>query len=125
VLDRPTYLRHLWPDGAPTKLRAGADPAAFHVGARRDGDIVATGIAYDRDGGCVTGNVSTIDVSGTRSAFSRVLAPDMMLSRRPPQRRERADLQPLQRMARPGLEPGTPRFSAADPRRLNPDVLQA
>ena len=61
-LDWPTYLRHLWSEDVPQGLLAGTDAAAFHaVGARLDGAIVASGIAYDHDGDCVCGNVGTLE----------------------------------------------------------------
>src|SRR3954447_17059139 len=40
-----------------------------------------------------------------------VLVPEFVRLRGPPKRAKPADLQGFQRVARPGLEPGTPRFS--------------
>src|SRR5436190_13290217 len=53
-----------------------------------------------------------------------VLVPEFIRLRGPPERPKPADLQALQGVARPGLEPGTPRFSAACPPRANVDDLQ-
>src|SRR4051794_39095582 len=53
-----------------------------------------------------------------------VLVPEFIRSRGPPKRPKQADLQVLQGVARPGLESGTPRFSAAPPPRANVADLQ-
>src|SRR3954452_1548550 len=53
-----------------------------------------------------------------------VLVPEFIRLRGPPERAKPADLQGLQGVARPGLEPGTPRFSAASPPRANATSLQ-
>src|SRR3954470_16469626 len=65
--------------------------------------------------------------SGTtiRSACSLiVLVPESIRSRGPPKTAKPVDLHGLQRVARPGLEPGTPRFSAACPTQANVFDLQ-
>src|SRR3954453_582000 len=48
-----------------------------------------------------------------------VLVPEFVRLRGPPKRQQPADLQGFRGVARPGLEPGTPRFSAACPPRAN------
>src|SRR3954469_2592235 len=74
-LSWPTTLRHLWSDDAPDGLLAGADPTAFHaVGARLDGAIVATGIAYDHDRDCVVGNVGTLAHARRRGIGTAITA---------------------------------------------------
>jgi hypothetical protein len=53
-----------------------------------------------------------------------VLVPECIRLRGPPKRPKPADLQSFQGVARPGLEPGTPRFSAACPAQANVIDLQ-
>src|SRR3954447_11888618 len=53
-----------------------------------------------------------------------ILVPEFIRSRGPPKRPKPANLQVLQGVARPGLEPGTPRFSAACPPQANVPDLQ-
>src|SRR3954467_12717045 len=58
------------------------------------------------------------------SCGATLLVPESIRLRGPPKRPKAADLQGLQGVARPGLEPGTPRFSAARPPRANVAALQ-
>jgi GNAT superfamily N-acetyltransferase len=60
-LEWPAYVRYLEDAGVAPGLLAGADPAAFHLLARRDGgENVATGIAFDHAGDCGIYNMSTV-----------------------------------------------------------------
>jgi len=66
------YLRVL---ELPTGLLAKADPADFHVViGRREGEAVATGMAYDHEGDCGIYNVGTLVPARRRGLGARVVA---------------------------------------------------
>jgi hypothetical protein len=54
-----------------------------------------------------------------------VLVPEFISVRGPPQRQNLSDLQGFQGVARPGLEPGTPRFSVVEPNLSNSGGIPA
>ena len=63
-LEWDEYLEYLPIVGVPAGLLSGADPGAFHtLGARLDGKIVATAIAFDHAGDCGIYNMSTIEAA--------------------------------------------------------------
>jgi GNAT superfamily N-acetyltransferase len=58
------YLEYLEGVGVPAGLLSGADPGAFHtLGARHDGGLVATAIAFDHDADCGVYNMSTVEAA--------------------------------------------------------------
>jgi GNAT superfamily N-acetyltransferase len=60
--DWSAYLRYLEAAGVPSDLLSDVDPGEFHfLLARRDGEVVATGLAFDLDGDCGIYNVSTLE----------------------------------------------------------------
>jgi GNAT superfamily N-acetyltransferase len=63
-LDWAAYLEYLQLVGVPAGLLGGADPSAFHtLVARRDGENVATAIAFDHGGDCGVFNMSTLETA--------------------------------------------------------------
>jgi ribosomal protein S18 acetylase RimI-like enzyme len=69
------YLEYLAGDGLPEGLLAGVEPSAFHlVIARRAGESVATGLAFDRDGDCGIYNVGTREHARRRGPGAAVTA---------------------------------------------------
>jgi GNAT superfamily N-acetyltransferase len=60
--DWAEYVRYLERLGVPEGLLAGVDPAAFRLLlARRDGEVAATALGFDRDGDRGIFNVSTVE----------------------------------------------------------------
>ena len=80
--DWGAYVRHLEAAGLPAGLLAGVDPAAFHLLlAARDGETVATALAFDAGGDCGIYNVSTLEPvrrRGLGTALTALLAHDAL-----------------------------------------------
>ena len=73
--DWRAYVEHLHLFGAPAGLLRHLDPGAFHVLlARRDGETVTTGLAFDRDGDCGIYNVGTFERARRRGLGTAVTA---------------------------------------------------
>ncbi len=73
--DWAAYVRYLERFGVPEGLLAGVDPGAFRLLlARRDGELVATGLGFDRDGDRGIYNVSTVEHARRRGLGSAVTA---------------------------------------------------
>jgi GNAT superfamily N-acetyltransferase len=72
------YLRYLRTVGLPPGLLSGVDPSAFHLLiARRDGESVATALAFDLGDDCGICNVSTLERArrrGLGTALTALLA---------------------------------------------------
>jgi ribosomal protein S18 acetylase RimI-like enzyme len=69
------HLRYLEVEGAPGGLLAGVDGGDFHVlGARLEGESVATAIAYDHDGDCGIFNTGTLPRSRRRGLATALTA---------------------------------------------------
>jgi GNAT superfamily N-acetyltransferase len=61
-LEWSEYVEYLHAAGLPDGFLADGDPAAFHVlGIRRNGDYVASAIAFDHDRDCGIYNMSTLE----------------------------------------------------------------
>jgi GNAT superfamily N-acetyltransferase len=74
-LDWAAYLEYLQLVGVPAGLLSGADPSAFHtLVARRDGENVATAIAFDNDGDCGVFNMSTLETARRRGLGTALTA---------------------------------------------------
>lgn len=74
-LDWADYLEYLQIVGVPAGLLDGADPSAFHtLGARLDGENVATAIAFDHDGDCGVFNMSTLEAARRRGLGTALTA---------------------------------------------------
>jgi GNAT superfamily N-acetyltransferase len=73
--DWARYVSYLERFGVPEGLLAGVDPGAFRLLlARRDGELVATGLGFDRDGDRGIYNVSTVEHARRRGLGSAVTA---------------------------------------------------
>ncbi len=71
----PEYLDYLRAIGFPKGLLGGADPDKFHVlGARLEGENVATAIAFDHDGDCGVFNMSTLPKARRRGLGTALTA---------------------------------------------------
>lgn len=74
-LDWAEYLEYLSLIGVPAGLLSGTDPTAFHsLGARLDGETVATAISFDHDGDCGIYNMSTLDSKRRRGIGTALTA---------------------------------------------------
>jgi GNAT superfamily N-acetyltransferase len=80
--DWGAYVRHLEASGMPAGLLAGVDPTAFHLlVAERDGETVATALAFDSGDDCGIYNVSTLEHvrrRGLGTALTALLAHDAL-----------------------------------------------
>ena len=80
--DWGAYVRHLEAAGLPAGLLAGVDPTAFHLLlAARDGETVATALAFEAGGDCGIYNVSTLEPvrrRGLGTALTALLAHDAL-----------------------------------------------
>jgi GNAT superfamily N-acetyltransferase len=80
--DWGAYLRHLERFGLPSGLLGGVDPDAFHVLlATRDGETVATALAFDVDGDRGIYNVGTLEHArrrGLGTALTALLVHDAL-----------------------------------------------
>jgi GNAT superfamily N-acetyltransferase len=73
--DWSAYVSYLERFGVPEGLLAGVDPGAFRLLlVRRDGELVATGLGFDRDGDRGIYNVSTVGHARRRGLGSAVTA---------------------------------------------------
>lgn len=71
----PEYLRSLDAFDLPPDLLAGVDPTVFHVlVARLEGEVVATGLAYDLGDDCGIYNVSTVQHARRRGIGTALTA---------------------------------------------------
>jgi len=69
------YLRYLEAFELPPDLLGGVDPTAFHVlVARLEGDVVATGLAFDLGDDCGIYNVSTVERARRRGIGTALTA---------------------------------------------------
>jgi ribosomal protein S18 acetylase RimI-like enzyme len=74
-LGAPDWPRYLSTFGLPAGLLGEGDHAAFHVlVARRDGEDVATAMAFDHDGDCGIYNVATLERSRRRGLGTALTA---------------------------------------------------
>ena len=74
-LDWDEYLEYLRLVGVPPGLLSGADPGAFHtLGARLNGENVATAIAFDHEGDCGVYNMSTLEAARRRGLGTALAA---------------------------------------------------
>jgi GNAT superfamily N-acetyltransferase len=80
--DWRAYARHLEASGLPAELLAGVDATAFHLLlAERDGETVATALAFDSGDDCGIYNVSTLEHvrrRGLGTALTALLAHDAL-----------------------------------------------
>jgi GNAT superfamily N-acetyltransferase len=73
--DWSEYLRYLEAFELPPDLLAGVDPTAFHLlVARLEGDVVASGLAFDFGDDCGIYNVSTIERARRRGIGTALTA---------------------------------------------------
>jgi GNAT superfamily N-acetyltransferase len=73
--DWRAYVQYLDAVGVPPGLLDDVDPREFHVLiARRDGEHVATGLAFDLDGDCGIYNISTLEAHRRRGLGTALTA---------------------------------------------------